>query len=227
MDQKTWDPEQVSTQAAGASGLYRRIWRWHFFAGLFCLPFLLSLAITGAIYLFHRQIDDAVYASQMLRPAPAGGAGQAQAQAPSRLIAAAVRAYPGRAKALGIPADEGHNVQVDIARPDGGTWQVFVDPATARVAGALDESQRIMTLVKHIHSLTVAGTAGQVLIEIVAGWVIVLMASGTYLWWPRGRRAGVVSIRPHAAGRIWWRDLHAVTGAFGGAIVLFLSLIHI
>jgi len=221
MDRNTWEPEQVSSLPA-ASGLYRRIWRWHFFAGLFCLPFILSLAITGALYLFHSQIDDAVYAAQMLRPPSSGAAGATLP--PTRLIAGALQAYPGRAKALTIPADARHNAQVDIARPDGGTLQVFVDPATGTVAGAIDQSARIMTLVKQIHSLTVAGTAGQVLIEIAAGWIIVLMASGIYLWWPRGRRAGVVSIRRNARGRVWWRDLHAVTGAFGGAIILFLAL---
>ena len=46
--------------AAQASSLYRRVWRWHFFAGLLCLPFIFLLALTGAIYLFNGQIDDVV-----------------------------------------------------------------------------------------------------------------------------------------------------------------------
>ncbi|HLH33890.1 MAG TPA: hypothetical protein VKX41_04400 [Alloacidobacterium sp.] len=28
---------------------YRTIWRWHFYAGLFCIPFVLWLATTGSI----------------------------------------------------------------------------------------------------------------------------------------------------------------------------------
>lgn len=214
--------ESSSHPSQPTSSLYRRVWRWHFFAGLFCLPFIFSLATTGALYLFHDQIDDAVYASPMLRENPSGAASAALPA--SRLIAGAVQAYPGRAAAFGVPADGRHNAQVDVVRADGRTLQVFVDPASGSVAGAIDESERIMTLVKHIHSLAVAGTAGRVLIEIVAGWIIVLMASGIYLWWPRGRRGGVVSIRAGAQGRTWWRDLHAVTGAFGGGIVLFLAL---
>jgi len=222
MDRKTWEPERLPSPAAGTSGLYRRIWRWHFFAGMFCLPFILSLALTGSLYLFRDQIDDTVYASQMLRAVPSGTA--YRTLPPSRLIANALQAHPGRVLAFVVPADRRHNTQVDIAQPDGRTLQVFIDPATGKVAGAIDESARIMTLVKHIHSLSIAGTAGRVLIEIVAGWIIVLMATGVYLWWPRGRSVGVVTIRPNATGRIWWRDLHAVTGAFGGAIVLFLAL---
>lgn len=202
------------------STLYRRIWRWHFFAGLVCLPFILSLAITGALYLFNHQIDDLVYGSTLLRQ-PSNPA--EPSQPPSHLIAQALAAYPGQAAALTLPGDARHNAQVDVLRRDG-TLQVFVDPASARVAGTIREDARVMTLVKHIHSLAVAGTAGKVVIEIVAGWIIVLIATGTYLWWPRGRRVGIVSIRPQAQGRLWWRDLHALTGAFGGIVILFLAL---
>jgi uncharacterized iron-regulated membrane protein len=218
----TADPTTAPAAASTpASGLYRRVWRWHFFAGLACVPFVLSLAITGMLYLFHDRIDDLVYARQLLRtPATAS----APARAPSRLIAGALQAYPGAAAALTLPADARHNAQVDVRRPGGGTLQVFVDPATGRVAGAIDADARIMNTVKHVHSLAIAGTLGRTVIEIVAGWIVVLMATGIYLWWPRGRRAGVVAIRSGAQGRVWWRDLHAVTGAFGGAIVLFLAL---
>lgn len=39
------------------AALYRTIWRWHFYAGLFVLPFVLILSVTGSIYLFKPQID--------------------------------------------------------------------------------------------------------------------------------------------------------------------------
>ena len=213
--------EAVPNLAAETSGLYRRIWRWHFFAGLFCVPFIFSLAITGAMYLFHRQIDDVVYARQVLRQASAPGA---EARSPTRLIAAALNAYPGQPTAYSVAPDRDHNAQVDVIQPDGSTLQVFVDPVTGVVAGSIDESERLMTVVKRIHSLAILGDGGRAVIEIVAGWIIVLITSGVYLWWPRGRSAGVLSIRPKAQGRAWWRDLHAVTGIFAGTIILFLAL---
>lgn len=40
-----------------AGRLYRTIWRWHFYAGLFVVPFILLLALPGAIYLFKPQLD--------------------------------------------------------------------------------------------------------------------------------------------------------------------------
>jgi uncharacterized iron-regulated membrane protein len=36
---------------------YRAIWRWHFYAGLFCIPFVTVLAVSGSIYLFKPQIE--------------------------------------------------------------------------------------------------------------------------------------------------------------------------
>ncbi|HBM59677.1 MAG TPA: hypothetical protein DD444_10840, partial [Citreicella sp.] len=48
----------TSPRAASAA-LYRAIWRWHFIAGLLILPFVLILAVTGAIYLFKDEINDA------------------------------------------------------------------------------------------------------------------------------------------------------------------------
>ena len=40
----------------GAPG-YRAVWRWHFYAGLFCMPFILWLSCTGAIYLWRPQVE--------------------------------------------------------------------------------------------------------------------------------------------------------------------------
>jgi hypothetical protein len=32
--------------------VYRAVWRWHFYAGIFCIPLVIWLACTGSIYLF-------------------------------------------------------------------------------------------------------------------------------------------------------------------------------
>ena len=116
-------------------------------------------------------------------------------------------------------------MQVDVTQANGNVRQVFLDPSSGKVHGAIDESARVMTFVKHLHSLTVLGNGGRMVIETVAGWIIVLILTGAYLWWPRGRqprRKSASAPVPKAAA--WWRDLHAVTGAFGGIIILFLAM---
>lgn len=37
--------------------MYNTIWRWQFYAGLFCIQFVLVLSITAAIYLFKPQVE--------------------------------------------------------------------------------------------------------------------------------------------------------------------------
>ena len=36
---------------------YRAVWRWHFYAGLFCIPFVVVLSISGSIYLFKTEVE--------------------------------------------------------------------------------------------------------------------------------------------------------------------------
>ena len=45
---------------------YRAVWRWHFYAGLFCIPFVIVLAISGSIYLFKTEIES--WIDRDLRP---------------------------------------------------------------------------------------------------------------------------------------------------------------
>ena len=47
------------------SGAYRAVWRWHFYAGVLVMPFLMLLTLTGGLYLFKDEIDHAVYRSMI------------------------------------------------------------------------------------------------------------------------------------------------------------------
>lgn len=81
-----------------------------------------------------------------------------------------------------------------------------------------------MQIVRKIHSLQYFGFWASCLVEIAAGWAIVLALSGIFLWWPRGRSGGVVSIRATPKYRTFWRDLHAVTGLFASSVIVFLAV---
>jgi uncharacterized iron-regulated membrane protein len=56
---RDWHPS--SSSESPANRFYRTVWRWHFYAGLFVIPFMLILAATGLIYLFKPQLDAAMY----------------------------------------------------------------------------------------------------------------------------------------------------------------------
>jgi uncharacterized iron-regulated membrane protein len=211
------DPAKVRAVARPAS-LYARVWRWHFFAGLLCLPVLMSLAITGSLYLFRDQINDALYQNE--RIVQPGG----QQRTLQELIARVLREYPGEVKQILTPAAENRSLQLTLAQPQGERVMVWINPYTAQVLGARAESRQWEMVVRQIHSLTLVGTWANWLVEVVAGWTLVLGITGLYLWWPRGSRANLLSVRENPGQRLWWRDVHALAGVIGGSVILFLAL---
>jgi uncharacterized iron-regulated membrane protein len=59
-DSSTLLPSTAIAESPG-NRFYRTVWRWHFYARLFVIPFMLILATTGIIYLFKPQLDAAMY----------------------------------------------------------------------------------------------------------------------------------------------------------------------
>lgn len=198
----------------------RTIWRWHFYAGLFCLPFVLWLAATGAIYLFKPQIEARLERGYENLPVDGASA------APHEQVAAALAAVPGATlNAYELPRTPQSAVRVLVGRGSELT-RVYVHPQTAQVLGAIREEDRFMRQVFRLHGELMLGPRGSWLVELAACWAIVMLATGLYLWWPRSARglAGVVYPRLGAGGRTFWRDLHAVTGLWVSAFALFLLL---
>lgn len=204
------------------SGAYRAVWRWHFYAGLLVLPVLMLMALTGALYLFNTEIDAAVYA-RFDRVTVAARHTSADAW-----VAAGERATGGVVTGLIVPERPVRAVRLAVELTDGGKRTVFVDPGNSRVTGVIGFGG-VMDTVKRLHSLALLGPWGNYLVEIVAGWAVILVATGLFLWWPRKRpahrTAAVVSMRTaDMRRRPFWRDLHALTGLYAGGMIAFLAV---
>ncbi|HUE94546.1 PepSY domain-containing protein [Pseudomonas sp.] len=202
-----------------ARSFYNLAWRWHFYAGLFVIPFLILLSLTGIIYLFKPQLDQLLYAELLQVPAAA------QHVSADQQMAVVQQAYPGVAiKQYLPPVAEGRSAQF-VIEADGQGLNVFVDPYRDTLLGSQDAQYNLQAIARQLHGDLMIGTLGDRLIELAAGWGIVLVVSGLYLWWPRGRSgAGVLWPRISARGRLLWRDLHAVTGFWGSLLLLFMLL---
>jgi uncharacterized iron-regulated membrane protein len=213
----------VQGQAGGlaANRFYRVVWRWHFYAGLFVVPFMAMLAVTGAIYLFKPQLDGWMYRDRMfVQPA-------STARMASEQVAAVNRAYPGgTVNSYSPPSDVGRSAEVSLSNAKGRKFTVFVDPHTARVLGERDEENNLQTYALELHGELMLGPVGDLLVELAACWGLVLLFSGLYLWWPRRGFSvwGTFLPRFGSGGRVFWRDLHAVPGVYGSLLVGFLIL---
>jgi uncharacterized iron-regulated membrane protein len=203
--------------SAERSSLYRMIWRWHFYAGLCVMPFVMILSITGGIYLFKPQIDR--WEERSFQSLPTSNSAS-----PNMQLAAASKAYPGTSfVSYRLPERIGDAAMIRVAQDDSEIEQdVFVSPQ-GKVLGSLVSENRISDTVARIHSSLLAGKFGAWLVELAGSWAIVMFLSGLYLWWPSGRRfAGVLWPRLAQGKRAFWRDLHAVTGFWVAGLALVL-----
>ena len=208
----------MTNTVSHVSDAFRAVWRWHFYAGLVVLPFLMLMALTGGLYLYKAEIEDVAYRSLATIEV-----GQTRTS-PDQWQRAAEQAVGGTAAAVVIPDRPDRAVQVRV-RTDQGERTAFVDPWTGQVTGTVG-GQGVMEGVKKLHSLELFGKPFNILVEIVAGWAIILGSTGLFLWWPRkGRDVAVALPRPgDPARRPFWRNAHAVTGLYAGGIILFLAL---
>ena len=210
----------TSGTAPALNGLYRTIWRWHFYAGLIVAPFLLILAVTGAIYLFNDEINDAVYPHQRF-------VAEAQVLPVSRLIAAALSDYPGgSATRIDMPVSPGRSAQVFVTPAEGDPRRVFVDPGTAEVLGSYVYTRTLVGFADTFHGSLMLGDRGDAVVELMACWGLILVITGLYLWWPRGGRGLAAALSPRLMnrGRMLWKEIHAVTGVWTALLIAFLIL---
>ncbi|MDF3932594.1 PepSY-associated TM helix domain-containing protein [Pseudomonas citronellolis] len=198
---------------------YSLAWRWHFYAGLFVAPFMILLSLTGIIYLFKPQLDPLMY-RDLLQVQPA-----AQVLDADRQLARLRQVLPQASVSQYLPpAGEGRSAQF-VASLDGRETNLFLDPYSGELLGRQDAKDNLQAIARALHGELLLGTVGDRLVELAAGWGIVLVVSGVYLWWPRGRaKRGVLLPNREQRGRGWWRELHAVVGFWGALALLFMLL---
>ncbi|NIJ20660.1 putative iron-regulated membrane protein [Sphingomonas naasensis] len=208
--------ERPIAAGAHAGALYRTIWRWHFYAGLFVLPFILILSVTGSIYLFKPQIDR--WQERAYR-----GLGTEGAVSPDKQLASVMTRFPtARFTHYRLPEQPGDAAMVQLGFTDGQKRDVYVSPQ-GQVLGDIDPETRISDTVSRIHGSLLLGTLGDRLVELAASWTIVMLLTGLYLWWPRPFRAGgTIYPRLSLKGRPLLKDIHRVTGFWIAGLVLVM-----
>lgn len=209
-------PEQAES-AAVTNRLYSAAWRWHFYAGLYVVPFLIMLAVTGLVMLWTSVLvgRDGEWIAVEPRDAPF---------AVSTLAEAAVAAVPDGALVQYI-APRGSDLAA-IFRVDAGddAIMIAVDPYTAEVLAEMPRRAGWYDLMNEIHGTLLIGVTGDRMIEVAASLAMVLIATGLYMWWPRGSGLGRALIPDMSArDRALWKTLHATLGLWiSGLLIVFL-----
>lgn len=196
------------------------MWRWHGYAGLFIVPFIFWMSLTGLPYVWENELEDLWHPEyRALTP-------QAIRVSYERQLETARGAGGGQPLlAVKLDADPRHATQFIFGSPTDPV-SVFVNPYSGNVITTIREWTRLSFAAISLHGLTFIKPFGSWLLELCACWGLLLCASGVYLWWPRGAGKvwGVFLPRLRAGGRTRWRDLHAVTGFYFAAVLALYLL---
>ncbi len=201
------------------AALYRLIWRWHLYAGLLCVPVIVLLSLSGAVYLFKPQLD-AWQVSHLPRLHEAG-----PALPPNELIRLAQAAVPDSLFVHWELQPHSDRPQLIAVQQAGGQQQVFLNPYSGEVLEIRQAANSVANVTRTLHGQLFMGEAGSLVVELTACWTIFLLLSGLFLWWPRhSGLAGVLWPRLQLRGAPLWKDLHRVTGFWLTGLVLFLLI---
>ena len=204
---------------------FRRVWRWHFWAGLAAAPVLLVVALTGALCTFRAEIEDAA------RPELAFVEPGANRRPLDELLTAIRAAHPDQKPVRAtVSSDPARSVTVlvePVSGPPSGTARaVFVDPYTGAVLGDGPARSPFFAGVLKLHRTLFADTFGRVVVELTTSWTLVLLVSGLALWWPAraGKVWGVWLPRLRGPRYRVLRDLHAVPAAYLAPVAVLVAV---
>lgn len=200
--------------------LHQWLWRWHFIAGIISVPFVIMLSITGGIYLFKDDVEHPIL--DQLSYHEVNATEQHLSLQDQYKIAADYIDKP--LTEVIINPSESANTEFVTGR-FGDKMSVFVNPVNGEVEGSFSPKDTWMYKVRKLHGELLGGSVGTKVIELIASWMVVLILTGFYIWFPfrKGNYRGVFTVRFNQGKRILYRDLHAVTG-FWVSILLILTL---
>jgi uncharacterized iron-regulated membrane protein len=192
--------------------------RWlGFISGL--VVFIVS--ITGCIFCFQDEIQDAVYDYRTVQ-----NTGKPYVQ-PSQLINEVKKAYPkaspdfiyyyGAERPAGVLANLGKD----------GYEYVFLDPYSGKITYHEKPQTNFFIIVEYIHLyLLLPPAIGHWIVGVSVIIFMVIMITGLILWWPKRKTDRKRSFTIKWGGR--WRrvnyDLHNVLGFYATSIALILSI---
>lgn len=196
--------------------VYRWIWRWHFIGGLFSLPIVLLLSVTGAIYLFKGTYEQPKLQS-LKQVKPQGHRISFDQQ--WQIVKKQWKRVPN---GVVVPTQQNQATEFVSGRFSGKS-SIFINPYNGKVQGKWQVNQTDMYKVRKLHGELLLGAYGTKVVELVASWMVVLLLTGIYLFWPREQGwRGLFTVRFKAPRRTLFRDLHAVSGFWFSFLLLLL-----
>ncbi len=191
------------------------LWRWHVIAGLVSLPFILVLAVTGGVYLF----KDKVEAPRVKNVQKVIVTGKAISLESQREIANQNMSKLPNSVVISYGKDQATEF---VSGKFSHKKSAFVNPYTSTISGKFSPKSTWMYTVRKLHGELLGGKVGTKIVELIASWMVVLLLTGVYVFWParEGGLGAFFRIRTKLGSRILFRDIHAIVGFWMSGLLL-------
>jgi uncharacterized iron-regulated membrane protein len=199
--------------------LYIMVWRWHFYAGLLVIPFLLVLSVTGTIMLYDQQLQNLRYTS-LAKVSSNGEMLSAQ-----QLLSNIKISYPQASVKKYMPGNIAEQASFFVINQEDSSLHVALDPYTGEVLEEINRDDSWYALANAIHGSLLLGQWGDYAIEAATGLIVLLIMSGLYLWY--GSRQGgslVFFPRLNQGKRIFYKQLHSSLGLYCFVFLIFFVI---
>lgn len=196
---------------------YNWMWKWHYIGGVVSFPVVFILAITGIVYLFKDQYEAPRQAHFKTVEV------QGERLSFQEQWALAKNAWDKPINEIVIPESD-HQATEFVSGRFSNKSSLFLNPYTGEVTKVMAENETDMHKVRKLHGELLTGSVGTKLVELVGSWLIVLIISGLFLFFPRKRKDWIklVRIRFRGSKQLRYRDIHMVGGFWFSVILLII-----
>jgi uncharacterized iron-regulated membrane protein len=187
----------------------RLILKLHLWLAMIAGAFLLVLGITGAILAFEPELDRLLH-PHLSRLKPGG-----RTLSLVDIGEAASKKYGGEPVVAYLPSSS-PDVPTEVILSSG---VVSVNQYTGEVLGLRTRGQTVLGFMRALHVRLATGDIGRNILRWSTVLMLISLASGLYLWWPRKR----IRIRGPWWSRLFWSDQHNSFGIFSLVPLLLLT----
>lgn len=201
----------------------RSMWlKIHLYLGLWAGAVLAVVGVAGSLLVYSEQIDAA------LNPQLEAGAASGMTLGPDEALASIERRY-GKLPLVLFPPQHG-NASYRALTPDSSgrsqaIEEVLVDGASGEILAGRVRGTYFVSIVHTLHTELLMGRTGAYVVAGGGGLVLLSVASGLYLWWPRGRafRRALTFHWQWRAGPLSF-ELHRLSGFYLASVLCVLAV---
>lgn len=206
---------------------YTAVRRLHLWLAVTVGGVFVVAGLSGSVIVFDHAIDEFLNPELLLLDAPVSEAERLPYQTLYARATAYAEAHDYQVVSFAAPRHV-YSSQLFWIKPLNATgfetYELYLHPATGAVIGQRQWGEYLTSFLYMFHHTLWLGKTGKLILGYSAIGMVVLLVTGIYVWWPRGRGwhqwKAALTIKPHAGVLRRLFDLHRVAGIYGLLVLL-------